>query len=37
MPQQFMIYMSKSVMKKRDITMPRLYESFARGTNNYSE
>jgi ABC-type uncharacterized transport system substrate-binding protein len=37
MPQQFIVYMNKSVMKKRDLTLPRLYESFARATNNFSE
>ena len=37
MPQQFMVYMRKSAMQKRDIVLPRLYESFARATNNYYE
>ena len=37
MPQQFIVYMRKSAMKKSDIVLPNLYESFARATNNYYE
>ena len=37
MPQQFIVYMRKPVMQKNDIVLPRLYESFARATNNYYE
>jgi len=37
MPREFLIYVSKSVMKKRGLSLPSLYESFARATNNYSE
>ena len=35
MPQQFIVSMRASAMKKSDVVLPRLYESFARATNNY--
>ena len=34
-PQQFIVYMRPAVLEKRGITLPRLYEAFARGTHNY--
>jgi hypothetical protein len=34
-PQQFIVYMRPAALHKRGITLPRLYESFARGTHNY--
>jgi len=37
MPLQFLVYMNKSIMKQHDISLPRLYEAFARATNNHSE
>ena len=35
MPQQFIVSMRGSAMKRSDVVLPRLYESFARATNNY--
>ena len=34
-PQQFIVYMRRSLLEKRAITLPRMYEAFARATNNY--
>jgi hypothetical protein len=34
-PRQFIVYMRHAVLEQRGIVLPRLYESFARGTNNY--
>jgi hypothetical protein len=34
-PRQFIVYMRKSRMAERGVSLPRLYESFARATNNY--
>jgi hypothetical protein len=34
-PVQFIVYMRPAALEKRAITLPRLYESFARGTHNY--
>jgi ABC-type uncharacterized transport system substrate-binding protein len=37
MPRQFIVYMRKSKMADRGVTLPGFYESFARATNNYFE
>ena len=37
MPQQFLIYMRRPLMAKHGITLPPLYEAFARASNNYYE
>jgi ABC-type uncharacterized transport system substrate-binding protein len=34
-PRQFMIYMHRGLLEKRQVALPRLQESFARATNNY--
>ena len=34
-PQQFITYLRRPLLEKRAIEIPRLYESFARATNNY--
>ena len=36
-PKQFIVYMRRGLLEKRGISLPRLYESFARATNNYLE
>jgi ABC-type uncharacterized transport system substrate-binding protein len=36
-PQQFIVYMRPAALEKRGVTLPRLYEAFARGTHNYFE
>lgn len=35
MPQHFLVYIRRPLMSKRDITLPPLYEAFARALNNY--
>jgi len=37
MPRQFLVYMRQSLLGKRDITLPPLYEAFSRASNNYHE
>lgn len=35
MPRQFLVYARRSLMTKRGITMPAIYEAFAQASNNY--
>ena len=35
MPRQFLVYMRESLLAKRGITLPPLYEAFSRASNNY--
>ena len=35
MPRQFLVYVRSSLMHKRGISLPPLYEAFARASNNY--
>lgn len=37
MPRQFLVYIKRSLMAKREITLPPIYEAFARASNNYYE
>lgn len=35
MPRQYLVYIRQSVMDKRNLTMPDIYEAFSRASNNY--
>jgi len=37
MPKQFLVYIRSSLMARRGISLPPLYEAFARASNNYHE
>jgi ABC-type uncharacterized transport system substrate-binding protein len=37
MPRQFLVYMRNSMMDERKISLPSLYEAFAKALNNYYE
>lgn len=37
MPQQFLVYIRRPLMAKHQISLPPLYEAFARASNNYYE
>ena len=34
-PRQFLVYMRRAVLEKRQVSVPAVYESFARATNGY--
>jgi len=37
MPRQFLVYIRHSLMQKRGLSLPPIYEAFARASNNYYE
>jgi len=37
MPRQFLVYVRRSLMAKRELVLPQVYEAFARASNNYYE
>ena len=37
MPRQFLVYIRHSLMAEHGISLPPLYEAFARASNNYYE